>query len=105
MSTALDRILDALRDRDCRPRQGAGDQWSAHCPAHEDRKPSLGLRQVEGKALLLCRAGCDNRDIMAALGLTVTDLFDDPRGVTYRYDDGRIVHRSYDRSTGKKNFT
>jgi hypothetical protein len=42
--SALDRILDALRDRDRRPRPGTGGQWSARCPAHDDQSPSLSMR-------------------------------------------------------------
>ncbi len=95
--TALDRFLGALRDRDCRPRQGSGGNWSARCPAHEDRSPSLSLRQIEGQALVYCHAGCVTRDVLAALGLGMADLYDERRGAAYRYDDGRVVHRSPDK--------
>ena len=47
MTTASDRIIDALDDRDRGPRQSGGS-WLARCPAHDDRKPSLSVRQVEG---------------------------------------------------------
>lgn len=94
--TALDRLTDALRDRDCRPRQSGGS-WSARCPAHEDRAPSLSLRQIEGQALVYCHAGCPTADVLAALSLGLGDLYDEPRGAAYRYDDGRIVHRSPDK--------
>ncbi len=53
---ALDRLTDVLRDRDYKPRPGTGGQWSARCPAHEDRSPSLSLRQTEQQALRLTRA-------------------------------------------------
>ncbi len=95
--TALERLLDALQQRDCRPRQGAGGNWTARCPAHEDRSPSLSLRQIEGQALLYCHAGCVTADVLAALGLGLADLYDEPRGAAYRYDDGRVVHRSPDK--------
>lgn len=101
--TALDRLTDALRDRDCRPRSGAGGQWSARCPAHEDRAPSLSLRQIEGQALVHCHAGCATADVLAALGLTLGDLYDEPRGAAYRYDDGRVVHRSPDKRFRQSN--
>lgn len=95
--TALDRLSDALQQRDCKPRQGTGGQWSARCPAHEDRSPSLSFRQTEGQTLAHCHAGCDLRDVLAALDLGMADLFDEPRGAVYRYDDGRVVHRSPDK--------
>jgi putative DNA primase/helicase len=42
--------------------------WVARCPAHEDRKPSLSIRERDnGKVLLKCFAGCDYRQIAAAL--------------------------------------
>src|SRR3954470_19268241 len=95
--TALDRLTDALRDRDCKPRPGTGGQWSARCPAHDDRAPSLSLRQIEGQALVHCHAGCTAVDVLGALGLTLRDLYDEPRGAAYRYDDGRVVHRTPDK--------
>lgn len=94
--SALDRILDALDDRDRGPRQSGGS-WLARCPAHDDRKPSLSVRQVEGHALIFCQAGCAAAEVMTALDLTLRDLYDDPRGATYTYPDGRIVHRSPDK--------
>ena len=32
----------------------------ARCPAHDDRKPSLSIRDADdGKVLVRCHAGCD----------------------------------------------
>ena len=51
-------------------------QWSALCPAHEDKKPSLSVAMgSDGKVLLHCHAGCDVKDIVAAIGLQESDLF------------------------------
>src|SRR5665213_3625415 len=44
-----------------------GHHGSARCPAHEDRDPSLSIDERDGKILLKCFAGCDNRDVIAAL--------------------------------------
>lgn len=44
-----------------------GQGWTARCPAHEDRKPSLSIRDADGVALVHCHAGCDQRDVIAAL--------------------------------------
>ena len=47
-------------------RQGAG--WTARCPAHDDRAPSLSICGAEnGKVLVHCHAGCAQRDVVAAL--------------------------------------
>ena len=40
----------------------AGGGWMAHCPAHEDRTPSLSIRDTAGgKVLVHCHAGCDKQ--------------------------------------------
>ena len=40
----------------------------ARCPAHEDRKPSLSISSGrDGKVLVHCHAGCDQRDVIAIL--------------------------------------
>lgn len=51
--------------------------WSARCPAHEDRMPSLSLTERSGKILIHCHAGCETGDILAAIGLRWVDLFAD----------------------------
>jgi putative DNA primase/helicase len=46
----------------------AGAAWMACCPAHEDREPSLSITNARGgKVLVCCHAGCDQRDVIAAL--------------------------------------
>lgn len=45
----------------------AGAGWTARCPAHEDRSPSLSIRDADGKVLICCHAGCDQRDVITAL--------------------------------------
>jgi putative DNA primase/helicase len=38
------------------------------CPAHEDRKPSLSISSGrDGKVLVRCHAGCNQRDVIAIL--------------------------------------
>jgi putative DNA primase/helicase len=53
----------------------AGRGWSARCPAHDDRNPSLSLRDsATGGVLVKCFAGCPKNEIIAslkALGLWV----------------------------------
>ena len=46
----------------------AGASWMARCPAHDDRVPSLAITDTQdGKVLVRCHAGCDQRDVIAAL--------------------------------------
>lgn len=46
----------------------AGATWMARCPVHEDRSPSLSISAGRGgKVLVRCHAGCNQRDLIAAL--------------------------------------
>ena len=47
----------------------AGGGWMARCPAHDDRKPSLSIRDTkdEGKVLVHCHAGSEQERVIAAL--------------------------------------
>jgi hypothetical protein len=48
--------------------QRAGGGWMAHCPAHDDREPSLSIREADdGKVLVHCHAGCDQERVIASL--------------------------------------
>lgn len=56
-------------------REGARG-WTAKCPAHPDRSPSLSIGEGDdGRVLLTCFAGCSIQSIASAVGLTVADLF------------------------------
>lgn len=46
----------------------AGATWMARCPAHDDSSPSIAISAgSNGKVLVRCHAGCDQRDVIAAL--------------------------------------
>ena len=49
--------------------------WSARCPAHEDRSPSLTIAEGTKGWLFKCWAGCDFTDILNAAGLDVRQVF------------------------------
>jgi hypothetical protein len=49
-----------------------GGHWNGRyalvpCPAHEDRTPSLSIRQGQHSILVHCFAGCDGGDVMRAI--------------------------------------
>ncbi|MBU2820332.1 hypothetical protein HF288_03120 [Acidithiobacillus caldus] len=70
--TPIDRVLRHLDG----VKQTALDKWIALCPAHDDRRPSLSIREAEdGKILLKCWTGCGAAEIVSALGLSLADLF------------------------------
>jgi hypothetical protein len=61
-----------------RARKIGRDKWVAKCPAHPDRQPSLAI-SVGKKVpvVMMCMSnGCDTKQILAAVGLSWTDLFD-----------------------------
>jgi hypothetical protein len=46
----------------------AGSGWTARCPAHDDRTPSLSISDAEdNKVLVRCHAGCDQERVITAL--------------------------------------
>lgn len=100
--TAFDHFTDALRNHGRAVKQSTDNKAMAQCPAHDDGSPSLsiGPRRDNDGIVINCHAGCDRSEILAALDLTVHDLFDSPRmreaysdNTTYVYPDGREVHR------------
>jgi len=44
-----------------------GDNYMANCPCHADGTQSLSLKEVDGKLLAYCHAGCKFEDIIEAL--------------------------------------
>lgn len=51
-------------------------QWVAKCPAHDDGRPSLSIKETaDGKVLMHCFAGCAATDVIAAVGLEFSELF------------------------------
>jgi putative DNA primase/helicase len=45
-----------------------GSAWMAKCPAHDDREPSLSIREADnGKVLVRCHAGCEQVQLIAVL--------------------------------------
>lgn len=56
----------------------SGNGWVARCPAHEDRSPSLSVREgADGRVLVYCHGGCRTEDVVATIGLSMRDLFAD----------------------------
>ena len=51
-------------------------RWLACCPAHDDRSPSLAIRETgDGTILLKCFTGCPTSDVLAAVGMEMHELF------------------------------
>lgn len=84
------KILDRLE----RLKQTGPGRWIACCPAHEDRSPSLSIRELDdGRILLHDFAGCSTSDVLGALGLALSDLFEKPLGHSFAPTHSRISAR------------
>jgi len=83
------------------------DRYQAFCPVHEDppegHKASLEISKGEKVPIILCcHATCKNEDIVAAIGLKLSDLmpprenagrFDIETTYDYRTADGRVAYQ------------
>jgi hypothetical protein len=69
-NSPVENIVDRLQA------QRSTTGWVAKCPAHEDRTPSLSISEGnDGRALIVCHAGCRTQDVLGALGLELRDLY------------------------------
>jgi len=65
--------------------------WQARCPAHDDKSPSLSVKETaDGTVLVKCWAGCGAAEIVASVGLELGDLFPKPD----RFDHSRMPNRN-----------
>lgn len=92
-TTAYERLHDALVQAGRTVKDNGHGKCVAQCPAHDDGNPSLSVTGIEGSVLLYCHAGCEIDDVLAALNLAKSDLFDNRRDTTYEYPGGRVVRR------------
>jgi hypothetical protein len=59
-----------------RVRKTGDNRWSARCPAHDDKWPSLSIRLTDDRKILLhCFTGCTTEAICSAIGVSIADLF------------------------------
>lgn len=58
-------------------RQTGPDSWRAACPAHgQHKRQTLAVRELPDRRVLVhCFADCNPADIVAAIGLDLSDLF------------------------------
>ena len=56
-------------------RQTGNSRWTARCPAHPDKNPSLIVSEGDdGRVLIHCFAGCGIEAIVAAVGAELADI-------------------------------
>lgn len=67
----IDMLLDALR----KVRVTGSNEWVACCPAHDDRSPSLAIKDNgDGRILVHCFAGCPVEEVLGSVGMVLSDL-------------------------------
>lgn len=72
MSTPAETMLARLEGI----RSFGPSRWMARCPSHTDRTASLSIRECDdGRVLINCFGGCGAADVVAAVGLELSDLF------------------------------
>ena len=107
---AFTRVIDALRAAGCDLKAKSGTVRTK-CPGHNGTSPdslSVARRDDGNGAVLNCFSGCQYVDILAAIKLRPTDLFDKPKlrdayqpTNTYTYPGGRQVNRKPNGNGGK----
>ena len=85
----IDTLLNSLDG----VRESGKSRWFARCPAHEDRNPSLSVRNVDDRLLIHCFAGCEPIDIVHAVGLDMSDLFPERLDDQFKPTKSRIPAR------------
>ena len=81
-------IKDVLRRLD--DVKGSSPQYYAKCPAHDDRNASLSIKEGDARNVLIkCHAGCEFKDIVAAMGFDVCSTKKPSRTIVaeYKYMD------------------
>ncbi len=71
-------ILAKLEQGGFDPGPTGPDSWESRCPAHNGRRRNLSVKRGDdGRILVHChhQPGCDPGAILAALGMTLADLF------------------------------
>lgn len=54
----------------------SNNQWMASCPAHQEKTPSLSIKDDNGTILIHCFGhGCSVSDIASAVGIELHELF------------------------------
>ena len=70
-------MIDILLSRLQKVRPAGNNRWTACCPAHDDKTPSLTVTQARDKVLIHCFSGCLPDEVIAATGLSWDDMFED----------------------------
>ena len=68
--------IENLLSRLAKVKKRGQGSWVACCPVHNDRSPSMTIRELEdGRVLVHCFAGCSVDEIIGFLGMSFSDLY------------------------------
>ena len=109
----LHSFLDRFEDVRETGEGGGKIQYEAKCPAHDTKHRSLAIAATrDGRYLVHCHAGCSASDVLAAVGLELSDLYPDgcmqesikprQRSQKARQDDFTTRIAQWDRESGKR---
>jgi hypothetical protein len=72
-------MVEELLDKLEKVRSTGKDKWTACCPVHGDKNPSMSVAETDGRVLCHCFAcGANGLDVVEALGLPKSVLFEKP---------------------------
>jgi len=72
----VSQLLSRLEKVKKLPSRKHAESYSALCPIHADKTPSLCVDVTDaGKILIFCRASCSTVDILESVGLNMAFLF------------------------------
>ncbi len=80
------RTLNTLLSRLDKVQRIGNDRYKAICPAHDDRSPSLAIKDDGGRLLLHCFGGCQTIDVLGSIGLDFTDIMPDKSVGNFKKD-------------------
>jgi hypothetical protein len=84
-------MIDELLDKLEKVRSTGKDKWTACCPVHGDKNPSMSVTEKDGRVLCHCFAcGANGLEVVQALGLPPSVLFEKP------IEQGYIPKRVYE---------
>jgi hypothetical protein len=86
----IDKLITRLNGVKC---TGRG-RYIAKCPAHADKSPSLTVTEKDGRVLFHCFSGCAPADVLAAVGMTFSDLY--PERLVYSKSQRSAAFNAYD---------
>jgi 5S rRNA maturation endonuclease (ribonuclease M5) len=96
---SLEDVLSLLKNAKSDGRGG----YKALCPAHDDHNPSLSITRGDKQGFIAkCHAGCPQKDVLDALGLSARSHSDEPT-TNYEYHDenGTVLYRVVRRGSGQ----